>query len=296
MTLPLFTNAFGQVTSLTLNDNMQGLLIKHDKCQASISLYGGQVLTWQPKGQKDVFWLSKEALYQEGKVIRGGIPLCWPWFGAHWYDRDNKAGNHGFARQKNWQIDTININAEQVIIVLTLSVEQQHRLWPNKGLLKQYLTFGECFSQRLEMTNLSDDMAQYTGALHSYFSVSDPKNITIDNLSQLSFIDKLTGVEHINKKFIHGEGPVDRIYQASKADQVMQIVDSTWQRIIEIQSKNSQQWVFWNPGREIAQNMTDVHKNAEQEFICLEAANTEPTNLPSKKSITLEQTIRILPL
>jgi glucose-6-phosphate 1-epimerase len=296
MTSFLFKNAFGQVSTLSLNDNMQGLLIKHHKCQASISLYGGQVLTWQPKGQKEVFWLSKKSLYQEGKAIRGGIPLCWPWFGAHWHDSENKAGNHGFARQKNWQVETIDICAEQVTIVLTLQIEQQHKLWPNKGLLTQYLTFGESFNQSLEITNLDKDTAQYTGALHSYFSVSDPKNIHIENLSQLSFIDKLTGKEHVNENFTHGEGPVDRIYQANKADQTMQIIDKKWQRIIEIEPQNSQQWVFWNPGRETAKMMADVHENAEQEFVCLEVANTEPTRLPSQQCITLGQTIRLLPL
>lgn len=293
MTAPFVNNNFGQVSPFFLADNIQGLSIVHNNCRASISLYGGHVLSWQPKDQKEVFWLSKKAVYQEGKAIRGGIPLCWPWFGAHWLDPKNKAGNHGFARQQTWQVESIDISAEQVNIVLTLHVEQQHVLWPNKALLKQYLTFGEHFGQRLEITNLSESQAQYTGALHSYFCVSDPKNINIEGLSELPFADKLTGQTKVVEKFIDGIGPVDRIYQGNKT---LQIIDTQWQRIIEIAPQNSQQWVFWNPGHETAEQMADVHENAEQEFVCLEVANTEPTALPSNQMVTLAQTIRVLPL
>ena len=103
-------NEFGFVTQLQISQDIFELEIKHNKTNARLSLYGGQVLSWQPSGEKEVFWLSKNSAFEEGKAIRGGIPLCWPWFGCHPNDSDNKSGNHGFARGQIWQVESIDIS------------------------------------------------------------------------------------------------------------------------------------------------------------------------------------------
>lgn len=288
----LVNSEFGQVQQIKLSNDVMSLVIEHNNCQAKVSLYGGQVLSWKPTGQQDVFWLSKTSPFEQGKAIRGGIPLCWPWFGSHPDDIDNKAGNHGFAREKNWQVDDIGINKELVSITLTLQGNNMHSWWPNAFKLTQVLSFGLTFSQSLTVSNLSDEDAYYTGALHSYFRVSSPENIIIDTLDEAKFYDKLTDKHYPPQVLTNGVGPVDRIYQSNKK---IQLIDSQFQRVIEVNASNTAQWVFWNPGVTLANNMADIHLNGEQEFVCLEAANTDSQLLESGQSQTISQTVKIIP-
>lgn len=286
----LTENEFGQVYQAELTKDLSALVIEHLHTKAKVSLYGGQVLSWQPHGERDVFWLSKNADFEQGKAIRGGVPLCWPWFGTHPNDDDNKAGNHGFARGQLWQLDNINISEQGVEVYLSWQGERISDLWPFACQLNQILFFGRSFKQSLQMKNLSDKDTYYTGALHSYFSVSSPENIKIKALERASFDDKLTGLSYSPQPLNNGVGPIDRIYHTNN---VMTIEDSKFQRNIEVKSINTKQWVFWNPGVELANNMADIHPNGEQEFVCLEAANTHVQLLASGKAVTMKQEISV---
>jgi len=289
----LAKNEFGQVYQVDLSQDLSALVVEHSRVKAKISLYGGQVLSWQPSGEKDVFWLSKDSAFEQGKAIRGGIPLCWPWFGSHPNDNENKADNHGFARTQVWQVDYVDISKQGVEVCLNWQGENMNDLWPFACQLKQVLSFGRSFKQVFQMKNLSDIDAYYTGALHSYFSISSPKNIKVAALEQASFDDKLTEQRCQPQLLENGVGPIDRIYHTKN---VMSIVDSQWQRIIELKATNTQQWVFWNPGAELANNMADIHHNGEQEFVCLEAANTEMQLISAGKSVKMEQEISVFNL
>lgn len=286
----LSKNEYGQVQKVELSQDISALKIQHNSTTAMVSLYGGQVLNWQPTGEKEVFWLSKTSDFEQGKAIRGGVPLCWPWFGAHPDDIDNKLGNHGFARTQHWQVDNIHISEQGVEISLGWHGSNMNALWPFACELKQTLFFGLSFKQTLMMINHSTIDAYYTGALHSYFAVSSPRNVKIDALAQASFFDKLTGQSCEPQSLENAVGPVDRIYHT---DKVMSLIDDGWHREITLKSTNTQQWVFWNPGTEVANTMADVNLNGEQEFVCLEAANTEMQLLPAGQSAIMEQTVSV---
>jgi len=291
---PIVKNDFGQVQQVKLSSDLSALIIEHKVTQAQVSLYGGQVLSWQPSGEREVFWLSKSSAFEQGKAIRGGIPLCWPWFGVHPNDSKNKAGNHGFARCQLWQVDTIDINEQGVEVRLSWQGKSINDLWPFSCRLTQVLFFGKSFTQVFTMKNLSKNDAYYTGALHSYLSVSAPVNATITELAKAPFDDKLTGKACTAKPLVtplaNGIDPVDRVYHSND---VMHVVDSHWQRTIELKSTNTKQWVFWNPGVELANNMLDIHERGEQEFICLEAASTEMQLLRAGESLTMAQKIAV---
>jgi len=296
MTKILLNNSSSQVTSISLSqssvtEDFEGLSISHPHCQALVSLYGGQVLSFKPTGHKDVLWLSEEACYQSGKAIRGGIPLCWPWFGAN--DKQTsevKPSNHGFARQLVWQVETLDADEGGVTITLVLSGENQHPVWPNAYQLRQTLFFGESFKQTLSMTNLSQQDAQYTAALHSYFGVSNPSKVNLDTLTGVNYCDKLTDVSSMQQHSVSCIGEIDREYHSSEK---MVIVDNDWQRKIEIVSENCQQWVLWNPGTELANTMADIHAGGEQEYVCLEAANTIWQPLPAGETVIISQEINV---
>jgi glucose-6-phosphate 1-epimerase len=286
----LAENEFGNVHQENLSQNLSSLVIEHAKVNAKVSLYGGQVLSWQPCGERDVFWLSKDSAFEKGKAIRGGIPLCWPWFGCHPNDNENKAGNHGFARCQIWKVDNIGISEQGVKICISWQGENMSDLWPFPCQLKQVLFFGRSFKQTLQMTNLSNIDTHYTGALHSYFSVSSPEAIKVAELENASFDDKLTKQLYEPQPLENGVGPIDRIYYTNNC---VNIVDSQWQRTIELKTKNTKQWIFWNPGVVLANNMVDIHHDGEQEFVCLEAANTQKTLLAAGSKVTIEQEISV---
>lgn len=287
----LAKNEYGQVHKIKLSQNITALVIEHAKAKAKISLYGGQVLSWQPCDEKEVFWLSKTSSFEQGKAIRGGIPLCWPWFGSHPNDYENKAGNHGFARKQLWQVDNIDISEQGVEVCLGWQGENIDDLWPFACQLKQVLFFGHSFKQTLQMKNISDTDAYYTGALHSYFSVSSPNAMKVAELEQATFDDKLTGQLCEPQLLENGVGPVDRIYHTNHC---VNIVDHQWRRTIELKAKNTKQWVFWNPGSELANNMADIHHHGEQEFVCLEAANTQMQLLAAGENVIIAQEISVV--
>ena len=290
----LVKNDFGQVQQIKLSSDLSELVIEHRYTQARVSLYGGQVLSWQPVNEKEVFWLSKNSAFEQGKAIRGGIPLCWPWFGVHPNDIKNEEGNHGFARCQLWKVDNIEINEQGVEVTLIWQGRNMSGFWPFACNLTQVLFFGKSFNQVLTMTNLSESNAYYAGALHSYFSVSSPKNTVITELSKAAFDDKLTGqtcsAQSGTVPLANGVDEVDRVYHSNEA---MTVVDSLWQRTITLEAINTKQWVFWSPGVKLANNMADIHESGEKEFICLEAANTQMQLLGAGKSLTMSQNIAV---
>ncbi|MBU2871947.1 D-hexose-6-phosphate mutarotase [Colwellia sp. E2M01] len=319
MTKSLLENPFTKVTTRVLSqnegDSHQALTITHAHCTAVVSLYGGHVLSFTPTGHKDIFWLSEQASYQKGKAIRGGIPLCWPWFGPYKrpelqsmatppLDAEEKSKvnitetepllsasvNHGFARQLPWTVTDVSADEQGVTLVLTLVGENQHPLWPNAYQLTQTLFFGKNFEQTLAMSNHSKEDTHYSAALHSYFSVSNPENITIPALTGVEYDDKVTGKSNVQQQSVSCVGEIDRVYHSSDK---MSLIDSQWQRRIDIVSTHCQQWVLWNPGTELANSMADVHDHGEQEYVCLEAANTQWQTLPAGKTVTISQTIKV---
>lgn len=289
----LLKNEYGQADLYHLSEGLSGIRFTHHKSQGEVSLYGGQVLSWQPKGQLPIFWLSDNSQYSTSSAIRGGIPLCWPWFGGDVKSTNGemlKVSNHGFVRQSQWHLDNIEITESEVVVVLSLSGQQFSAHWPTAFKLTQKLVFSAQFQQVLTMTNMSDVTVAYTGALHSYFKVSDPKKVTISDLDKSSYDDKLTGQQKQVSELENCLGPIDRVYYNGDSKIIM---DNGWRRAITVTSDNCHQWVIWNPGQQAVTTMADMHMNAEQEFICLEAANTQWQNIASQASVSIGQSITI---
>lgn len=282
------SNEYGNVSLTQHTADVAILHVEHAKSKASVSLYGGQVLSWQPRGHEDVLWMSSATEYQSGKAIRGGIPLCWPWFGPF-----NDAGNHGFARQSQWKYTEITISAEHVTLVLEFVGEQCHGAWPHSFKLTQTLVFGEQFTQSLAITNRTDKTFECTGALHSYFRVSHPENVTVPNLDRCTFDDKITQQNGVADELVNCEGPIDRIYYTNQSQKIM---DSGLRRIIDVESNGCEQWVLWNPGQAIADQMPDIHPGGFNEYVCLEAANTQWITVPAQQSIEMSQRVKVTPL
>lgn len=291
-------NSFGCIRQEPLGESFAQLVIEHQTGNARVSLYGGQVLAWQPTGEQEVFWLSETATYQQDKAIRGGIPLCWPWFGAH--PKVPNAGNHGFARNVLWQLASAKITAQCIELELIWQGENHHPQWPHKAKIRQKLVFSTEFKQQLIIENLSSDTIHCSGALHSYFAVSQPSQVVVPKLNGVPFDCKLTGEEKQQDILDSVIGPIDRVYFSEVSDSeethsklTMDIIDTGFKRVILLTPDNVHNWVLWNPGRQLASEMADIHSGGEQEYFCLEAANTQPVSIAAGKSISFGQAISI---
>lgn len=157
------------------------LVIAHPKVRAAVTLQGAHLLAWQPAGEKPVFWLSEKSAFTEGKAIRGGVPICWPWFGP--------AGEpaHGFARVLPWTLSAHDENDDSVMLTLVLeSNAQTKKLWPHDFTLLARFRFGE----RCEIELEAHGEFEATAALHSYFAVEDIAGVEVSGLGK-TFIDKV---------------------------------------------------------------------------------------------------------
>lgn len=275
-----------QYINLTRAD--QAIFINHSDFSLLVSLRGGQVLQWQPKQQSAVFWHSDLAQVQPNQAIRGGIPLCWPWFGRH--VKDATAPNHGIARQALWRLTELKQNTEQVVLMLSLTeqasqsavVNYPFQLTQTLRVTKQQL------QQQLTMQHSASEPQAISLAFHNYFAVQALSKVQLSGLQQQSYFCKYT--EQL-KQFeqSHIEPPMDAIFEQYQA---VTLVDPLAQRTMEISAVNCGQIVVWNPGFH-AEQIADVGLMEQPRFICIEPAIVKPILLAPNVSYQVSQNIAI---
>ena len=240
---------------------------------ACISLQGANVLSWQPEGEADVIWLSNDAIFSPGKSVRGGIPICWPWFGPHKTRPDFPA--HGFARTCLWQVvgsRQLDSGETQVDFRLdTTQLDQQiQQMWSTATVLDVQITIGRTLSLSMTSCNNSTETIAIGEALHTYFSINDISETTVTGLEDVSYLDKTDSFKNkVQSGCVVIDGEVDRVYLKT-SDVVM--IDDGVRRII-IDKTGSQTTVIWNPGAIIAAKMGDLGVDGFRKMLCVESAN-----------------------
>lgn len=248
--------------------------IDNDYATAKIALQGAHIMAWQPKSQKNpVLWLSNNARYVLGRSIRGGIPICWPWFGAH--PTDGTLCPHGFARVMPWQLidaETVKNGATRLVLQMLEPAESKRQLsYPY--LLTITITVGDTLRIDLATTNKADHPFMVGEALHTYFQVSDVAAIHIHGLEDALYADKVFNYERrVETTDVRFNSEFDRVYLNTNADCV--IHDPGLNRQIRIAKSGSQSTVIWNPWQEKAQQMADMGgADGWRSMICVETAN-----------------------
>lgn len=242
------------------------------QANARIAINGAQLLSWIPSGEKPVIWLSDDAHFEMGKSVRGGVPICWPWFGAHKIEQTFP--QHGFARTSEWELfNTKQASDGATILQFRLNESRElERLWPHAFEVALKMTIGRELALELTTRNCSGDVMALTEALHTYFNISDVDNITIAGLDGLHYLDKL---EDFQRKQQAGdlsiERETDRVYLDSTAD--CMIDDSDFNRRIRISKSGSASTVVWNPWQESGEKMGDLGDDGYRSMICVESAN-----------------------
>lgn len=249
--------------------------VSNDSASAVISVYGGQVLSFQPANeQHNLMFLSQLAYYAPGKSIKGGSPVCWPWFGPDPEGKGRPA--HGFVRTRFWEVmHTEAISSEESKVTLGLADSAETRdIWPNAFMLQLEITVGKSLRLELITRNAGGQPFSITQALHTYFKVGHISRIAVLGLENTEYIDKTdkgacklqTGPITINRE-------VDRIYRNGSSELV--IDDAALDRRICIASRGSHTAVVWNPWEKISAEMGDLEDDDYQRFVCVETTNAD---------------------
>ena len=245
--------------------------IVNEYARASIALHGAHVMEFQPRGEDPVLWLSRDAIYSEGKSIRGGIPICWPWFGGH---PDGELPAHGFVRNRFWQLESSEqLENGSTRLVMSIGDDDTSRsMWDYRFRLRLTIVVGNKLSLSLEMENLGSSSFTVTAALHSYFSVADVSKVDVLGLEGVEYIDQLLG----NKQLIQTgpvrfDGELDRIYYPARADEILR--DYQLKRDILLKKTGSRSTIVWNPWVTKADSMDDFEKGGYRNMVCMETGN-----------------------
>lgn len=247
------------------------LELHNAQASAAIALQGAQVMTWAPKGQAPVIWLSRAAKFVPGKSIRGGVPVCWPWFGAH--ATEPSFPGHGFARTVPWELLQAQTRGAETHLSFRLNPSSAPAAqWPRGAEAMLNLVVGTTLALTLVTRNTGAQPLPLTEALHTYFEVGDVQEVAVHGLDGLSYLDK---VENMARKRQSGpvtvSGEVDRIYLDSTADCI--IDDPALNRRIRVAQRGGRSTILWNPWIEKAAKMGDLGEDGYLQMICVESGN-----------------------
>jgi len=239
-----------------------------------IALQGAHVMNWQPKFQtQPVLWLSSNARYIEGRSIRGGVPICWPWFGAH--PTDSTFCPHGFARVIPWRIVDVDSTATGAtrIILEMLDTPEAKRQLSYPYALTVTITMGRRLRIEMSTTNQAKHPFVIGEAFHTYLNVSDIANIKITGMQDCVYADKVRNYErYVEHNSLHFDGEFDRVFINHSSD--CSIHDKGYNRIIHVAKSGSDTTVVWSPGAEKAAELSDMGTPDEwRKAICVETTN-----------------------
>lgn len=271
--------------------------IQNQFASAAISLYGAQVLSFRPAGHtEDLLFLSEQSLYQTGKAIRGGIPVCWPWFGPD--PKGLQRPNHGFVRNRFWRLQASEMLADgQVRVRLAFDETlKQENTWRQPFELRLEVTIGRELSLKLTTCNRSDKAFSITQAFHSYFRVGRIQRVSIEGLDGCDYFDKLdqgTQKQHVGKLGVTQE--IDNVY--IDVNQDLTLNDPVLKRRIRIHAPNTSTAVVWNPWTKAGKKMSDLANTDYRHFVCVEAGNIafDLIAIPPGGEFSMAASYRILP-
>ncbi|WP_194868068.1 D-hexose-6-phosphate mutarotase [Pseudoalteromonas sp. PPB1] len=236
------------------------------QCQAKIYLQGAQITEFIPTGQKNLLWVSQDETYLEGQSIRGGIPICWPWFGVH-ANPDWPA--HGFARKQVWRAERVEEDDAAIRIVLSLPMASIDRtFWPYESSLTVEFVLSEQLEVKLCNTNTGSETFTLTQALHTYFPTPAITQTRVDGLQGANYIEFGEGPFVQNEVVTFGR-ETDMVYTQASEVQIIETPDGK----IEVGREHSSSCVLWNPWIEKSKRLSNFRDDEYHTMLCLEAAN-----------------------
>ena len=251
--------------------NMQAVRITTGSCNATMHLHGAHITSWRPAGSEEIIFVSSKARYVDGQAIRGGIPICFPWFRGK--SDDPKAPAHGFVRTKSWNLESIKSQGEDVAVTMsTGSDDATKKWWPHEFRASLRVTFGRTLKLEFTVENAGTSEARYEEALHTYYLVGDIASARVQGLDGASYLDNTDS--NREKKQVGEVGiskATDSAYVNNESE--LEVIDPVLRRRIHIRKENSQTTVIWNPWKEAAEKMSDMGADEWKKMLCVEGAN-----------------------
>jgi glucose-6-phosphate 1-epimerase len=293
----MHTHMSKQYTSVSMGSREQlpTLKITNGHCSAEIALFGAHLLSFIPNSDaKERLWLSDTAVLNKSKPIRGGIPICWPWFADISSDKNTrnnaKLPAHGFVRTQDWQV--VNIVESTEATTITLSPTQLGLYGFSEQLLTSVeFTFSKKCRVKLITKNTSEQAIKITAALHSYFNVTNIHQTKIIGVAG-KYIDKTkasAAFEQLLPYLISSE--TDKIHLQDENNLFDFIHLVCPDKKISIEQHGHDSVVVWNPWQKKSKTMTDMQDNSYNNMLCIEASITQGTVLAANQQHELVQII-----
>ncbi|SDH64135.1 D-hexose-6-phosphate mutarotase [Pseudomonas benzenivorans] len=251
----LFPLAHGQTQQWLTHQGRELLLLEHSHFQAAFSRQGGQLLHFQPRGQRPWLWCASH--WPQGGAIRGGVPVCWPWFGRH--PSESGWPSHGWARLSDWQL-----------LGSTADEQGMHLRWQLElcdWTVSLDAELGAGLKLRLSTRHQDSEPCQLSHALHAYWRVSDVARVALLGLDGAAGYDLLARADCRQQGELRIEEGCHRIFRRAG---LLQLQDLAWQRRLCIDTRGGANSVVWHPG---SRPLTDVGWNEALGFLCVEAAS-----------------------
>ena len=280
---------FGQIPgiSIELHKELVAVQVENQQASATVFLQGAQLSHYQKQAEPPIIWCSPLCDYQHGQPLRGGIPLCWPWFGELAQNpepvrhqigaraiTEEPVAAHGFVRNRLWELRTIDqLDPGHTRLTLQLRLaDGEEPLWPHACELQLIIDIGATLQLQLQIRNNSMQNVVFSSALHSYFAVANIDQVTVNGLQGLDYIDCLDNwTTHHQQAALTIDREIDRIYQGAHNEIVL--VDASLQRTIHLHCKGSNSTVLWNPWRDKARQLSHFAADGYKQMLCIETAN-----------------------
>jgi len=273
MTTDALNASFGQGDALHFimgPGDLPQAVLRANGAEARVMLQGAQIVHYQPAGHEPVIWLSDGIKYLPGKSVRGGVPVCWPWFGAGAEGRPA----HGFARNLDWQVESAGLENGQAVLVLELlPSEATRRLWPHDFRLTLEVRLGDTLRMTLDTEHRGSEPCEITEGLHTYLRVGDIREAAILGLVGTPFLDKTRDMlrDIQQEQALRLTGETDRVYLDTLAEVIVE--DPVLRRRLHVRKDGSRSTVIWNPWEEKAGAFPDMRADEYRQMLCVETVN-----------------------
>jgi D-hexose-6-phosphate mutarotase len=262
---------------------------------AEIYLHGAHVTRWRPAGSGEVLFMSTRSQFAPGSPIRGGVPICFPWFGPNATDRSAPA--HGFARVLPWQLVGAHEDDDDVVVELRLEDSPGTRAsaWPHPFRATYRVTVGTTLRLDLAVTNTGDEAVTFEEALHTYLNVGDARRLVVSGLEGTDYVDKTSGGRTVpgESEPVRLTGETDRVYLGTQAETTVE--DPAGDRRIVVGKEHSDATVVWNPWVAKAAAMADFGDDEWPGMVCVETCNVgaAAVTLPPGESHTMTAILQV---
>ena len=254
--------------------------------------HGAHVVEWTPAGHAPVLWMSSASRFDAASAIRGGVPICLPWFGAG--RSQNLAPAHGSARLRTWFVSDCTTTSEGRRVEYHLEIPTSDA-YPHELNATYLVEFGSELTLHLTVTNAGSSACSFEEALHTYLAVGDIRSVSVAGLDGAEYLDKAPGgspAPVTQEGDITFTGETDRVY-TSTADVI--VTDPELGRRIIVSKTNAANTVVWNPWVAKAAAMPDFGNDEWPEMLCIEGANVlgDAIHLAPGESHTMSYRLRV---